>query len=92
VWLTAIRLEAGGGALALEGRALDAARVPAYIQGLRREPLLAGTTLAAIDLKSSEHEASDGVSFRLVAAEQRGAQHGGNTRPASPAAARGNLP
>jgi len=54
VWLTGIRFDNAGGQIALEGKALDAARVPPLIERLRRAPEFAGTTFATIELKPSE--------------------------------------
>lgn len=52
VWLTGIRINNANAALALEGRALDAARVPALLAALRNEPQFQGRGLAAIELKT----------------------------------------
>jgi len=54
VWLTGIRFDNAGAQIALEGKALDAARVPTLIERLRRAPEFAGTTFATIELKPSE--------------------------------------
>jgi Tfp pilus assembly protein PilN len=50
VWLTGLNLDNRRGSLVLEGRALDASRVPAYLQTLSAEPYFAGTTFTAIEL------------------------------------------
>ena len=50
VWLTGLNLDNRRGSLVLEGRALDASRVPAYLQTLSAEPYFAGTSFAAIEL------------------------------------------
>src|SRR5262252_8789507 len=54
VWLTGIRFDNAGAQIALEGKALDAARVPTLIERLRRAPEFAGTTFATIELKPAE--------------------------------------
>jgi hypothetical protein len=54
VWLTGIHFDNAGAQIALEGKTLDAARVPALIERLRRTPEFAGTTFATIELKPSE--------------------------------------
>jgi hypothetical protein len=54
VWLTGIRLDNAGAQFALEGKALEAARVPALIDRLRRMPQFAGTSIATLDLKPAE--------------------------------------
>lgn len=53
LWLTGIRISNGHPALALEGRAVDAARVPALLAALRNEPLFQGLGLSAIELTSA---------------------------------------
>ncbi len=52
VWLTAITIDNDSGSLTLEGRALAAERVPAFIAGLGRDELLARTPFAALELKA----------------------------------------
>jgi hypothetical protein len=54
VWLTGMRFDNAGAQIALEGKALDAARVPALIERLRRAPQFSGTTFSTIELKPSE--------------------------------------
>jgi len=70
VWLTGIRFDNAGAQIAIEGKALDAARVPALIERLRRAPQFAGTTFATIELKPSDETASRApaslVRFRLA--------------------------
>jgi len=50
LWLTGLSLDNRRGSLVVEGRALDASRVPAYLQTLRPIPIFAGTTFSAIEL------------------------------------------
>jgi len=52
VWLTGLDLDNRRGSMVVEGRALDASRVPALLQTLRSEPYFAGTTFSAIDLSA----------------------------------------
>jgi type IV pilus assembly PilN-like protein len=70
VWLTGIRFDNAGAQIALEGKALDAARVPSLIERLRRAPQFAGTTFATMELKPSEETGIRGpatlVRFRLA--------------------------
>jgi hypothetical protein len=73
VWLTGIQIDRTRGALALDGRALDAARVPAYLASLQREPLFNGLVFAAIEVKAIDSAAQptlpEGmVQFRLQSA------------------------
>lgn len=48
VWLTGFEIAAGGAALTIAGRALNADLVPGYLQGLNREPPLQGRQFASI--------------------------------------------
>ena len=70
VWLTGLRFDNVGSQIALEGKALEAARVPALIERLSRAPQFAGTTFATIELKPGEETSLRGpaslVRFRLA--------------------------
>ncbi len=50
VWLTGLDLDNRRGSMVVEGRALDASRIPALLQTLRSDPYFAGTTFAAIEM------------------------------------------
>ena len=69
VWLTGLRLDNRAGSMVLEGRALDAARVPALLQTLRAERYFAGTTFSAIEMTagtpSSALAADRALKFRI---------------------------
>jgi Tfp pilus assembly protein PilN len=69
VWLTGLSLDNRHGSLVVEGRALDASRVPAYLQTLRAEPYFAGTTFSAIELtagtSTSALAADRALKFRI---------------------------
>lgn len=54
VWLTGIHINNSNGSLTIEGRALDASRLPALIDALRKEPLFAGTPFGSIEMKAVE--------------------------------------
>lgn len=75
VWLTGLKLDNAAGSISLEGRALEPARVPRYLEGLKRDPLLAGTAFAAIEIKSLDERANPPAAavtqFRLQGAETR---------------------
>jgi hypothetical protein len=58
VWLTGIRIDNGSRRLVLEGRALDAARVPQLFVALRGERLFEGMDFAALELKVVEAPAA----------------------------------
>jgi Fimbrial assembly protein (PilN) len=70
LWLTGIRFDNTGAQIVLEGKALDAARVPLLIERLRRAPQFAGTTFATIELKPADEAALQApaslVRFRLA--------------------------
>ena len=50
VWLTGIVLDNRRGSMVVEGRALDASRVPALLMSLKAEPYFAGTAFSAIEM------------------------------------------
>jgi Tfp pilus assembly protein PilN len=64
VWLTGIRLGHGQGPMVLEGRALDASRVPQWLAALQSEPRFAGTAVARIDLQPARDPAG-AVQFHI---------------------------
>jgi hypothetical protein len=67
VWLTGIKLNQGSGRFALEGKALDAARVPALMAALGAQPQFAGTAFAALDIKRDEMRPDDAaIRFRIT--------------------------
>ena len=79
VWLTGLKLDDGGNALEIMGRALAPALVPAYIRSLGQENALAGKSLGSMTLRApsssvSSNDARTGevtghVSFSLGSAE-----------------------
>ena len=52
-WLTRIRVEDAGNSLFVEGRALRADLVPAYLRGLSREPMMQGRRVTEMKLAAS---------------------------------------
>jgi len=54
VWLTGIQLDNRRGSMVVEGRAIDASRVPALLQTLKGDPYFAGTTFSAIEMTAGE--------------------------------------
>jgi len=70
VWLTGLNLDNRRGSLVLEGRALDASRVPAFLQTLRTDPYFAGITFSGIEMSAgpgTSAQASDrALKFRIV--------------------------
>lgn len=70
VWLTGIELRQASGQLALEGRALDASRIPKLLELLGQQPQFAGTTFAALDITLEQAQADKTtVSFRITSTE-----------------------
>ncbi len=71
VWLTGIKLHQASGRLTLEGKALDAARVPQLMGALGEQPEFSGTAFAALDIKREEGgQPSDAVvRFRISSLE-----------------------
>jgi Tfp pilus assembly protein PilN len=58
VWLTGLSLDNRHGSMVLEGRALDASRVPALLHTLGSEPYFAGTRFSAIDVTPGPADAT----------------------------------
>lgn len=52
LWLTGFSLTLGGEAVEIRGRALDAARLPAYVQRLSGEKVFRGRRFAALEIHS----------------------------------------
>jgi len=75
VWLTAIKVNHSTATLTLEGKALDASRVPGLIDALGRQPLFAGTQFTAIEVKAEDTDAASKsnslVRFRITTNSQR---------------------
>ncbi len=69
VWLTGLTLDNRRRSLVVEGRALDASRVPALLQTLKTEPYFAGTQFSAIELNAgagaSAPPADRALKFRI---------------------------
>ncbi len=72
VWLTGITLENTTDQFALEGKALDATRVPLLLAALKRQPRFAGTEFAKLDLARADDAGRDTpegtVRFRIATA------------------------
>ena len=68
-WLTGLSLDNRRGSMVVEGRALDASRVPALLQTLKAEPYFAGTTFSAIEMTagvpSAASAADRALKFRM---------------------------
>lgn len=80
VWLTGIKLHQASGRLSLEGKALDAARVPMLIAALSQEPQFAGTAFATLDIKRDEARSdSSVVNFRISSLESQAFSVPGST-------------
>lgn len=65
VWLTGLELDNRRGAMIVEGRALDAARVPALLRRLKSDPYFAGTAFSAIELTPGAPDAALAVERAL---------------------------
>lgn len=70
VWLAGVQLDNTSGALTLDGRAVDAARVPAYLAALRADRAFAGTAFAAIDARTVADDARPRLEFTLRSVAQ----------------------
>ncbi|MGE5623360.1 MAG: PilN domain-containing protein, partial [Bacillota bacterium] len=51
VWLTGFSIYGAGNEIGLQGRALQASSVPAYLNRLKREPILQGKSFATLDMQ-----------------------------------------
>lgn len=58
VWLTGIGLDNRRGSMVVEGRAVDAARLPALLQSLGKDPYFAGTTFSALEMNAGNPDSS----------------------------------
>ncbi|MDX1625215.1 MAG: hypothetical protein R3323_01765 [Wenzhouxiangellaceae bacterium] len=63
LWLTAIVLADHGRSLALDGRALEAGRIPVFLDGLREAAALDGLSFRALAIEAADD--GDGVRFRV---------------------------
>jgi len=69
IWLTGLKLDNPTNSMTLDGKAIDASRVPALIHALESEPHFSGTRFASIELHASETQANGAprtVDFRIA--------------------------
>lgn len=59
VWLTGFYVHGAGNELGLKGRALQPDMVPAYINRLKREPVMQGKSFAALEMQTGEAASAD---------------------------------
>lgn len=62
VWLTGFTIQGAGVDIGLQGRALQADLVPAYINRLKREPVMQGKSFSTLDMRTPSAEATDKAS------------------------------
>lgn len=79
VWLTAVDLDAERKHVTLQGKALDATRVPALLDALARQPTFAGTVFAQLEVKPATDAGNAGapqgaVQFRVAAQTRESAR------------------
>ncbi len=65
VWLTGVRIANSNTQLQLEGKAVDASRVPQWLAALKREPGFAGKAFARIEMQPAR-EPEGAVQFRIA--------------------------
>lgn len=63
LWLTGVQIEGRGTRMGLQGRALDAALVPAYLGRLGREPLLQGKSFASMRIGQPKTSKENNTAF-----------------------------
>lgn len=69
VWLTGFSIEGGGNAIGIQGCALQAELIPAYINRLKQETVIQGKSFATLEMQQApERKAQDGSAG---AAEQK---------------------
>ena len=83
LWLTAFSVRRGGEAIEIRGRALDAAALPTYVQGLRRQPAFEGRSFAGLEISDRSFKEAEGPG-QLAGAAAAGAA--GPKAPGSPGA------
>jgi len=69
IWYTGINLDNTTDAMALEGRAIDATRLPALVHALASEAHFAGTRFDSVELKAGEADGAGkprDLAFRIV--------------------------
>ncbi|GAB4350704.1 MAG: hypothetical protein Kow006_13750 [Gammaproteobacteria bacterium] len=71
LWLTGIRIDAGGARLALSGSALEAELVPRYLQALSDEPAFAGHEFLTLNMERPEKDPGR-LDFRLATRPEEG--------------------
>jgi Tfp pilus assembly protein PilN len=57
VWLTGVSISGAGNELGVQGRALDAALVPAYLGRLKREPVMRGKAFGSLKINQPVSQA-----------------------------------
>lgn len=66
VWLTEIRIDDAGNGLFVQGRALRAELLPAYLDRLSREPMMRGRRVTEMKLAAAVGKAADAPPSRFV--------------------------
>ena len=74
VWLTGFSIYGAGNEIGLQGRALQPAQVPAYLNRLKHEPVLQGKSFATLDMQSQSSSSgqdekaprAEYIDFRLL--------------------------
>jgi Tfp pilus assembly protein PilN len=59
LWLTGIDIVGAGNELAVQGRALQPALVPAYMNNLKREPIMQGKSFATLEMQDQQDKQAD---------------------------------
>ena len=81
LWLTSFSVRHGGEAIEIRGRALDAAALPAYVQGLRRQPAFEGRRFAGLEMSDRSFKEVEVPGQAAVTKPQSPAGVSGNTEP-----------
>ena len=88
LWLTGVRIGAGGRQIALRGRALEPALVPAYVKRLTREPVMQGKNFGSLAIQRAvlPDAASGATPNGAPNGMPKGSPNGAPPDPARPAA------
>jgi Tfp pilus assembly protein PilN len=72
VWLTGFQINGAGAEMSIQGRALKPELVPAYINRLRREPVLQGKSFATLEIQAPKAETVAGKAGNAAGPQTQG--------------------
>jgi hypothetical protein len=67
IWLTGLTLDSTTESITIDGKAIDASRVPVLLHALQSDPLFGGTRLASIEIDGGEGDGKDhAIGFHIA--------------------------